>query len=553
MRANTFFQRKFFFLFQIVLILQILKIKIKNQLIILNPVCKFKPLHLPEYSEISEYQFVKRKDFKFKSEIFLRLDKAYRGIKLNTSFPETEKLSSQKIKLINPSKRFPNHPRTIYFENDEKINPKLNLTDLTVDDVIINETKYMCVFKAFQNPTSCITGPLIYNNIIKTVSYKDPNLIYRLLRKKERIQITKSMNKYQRYNHFTFCAHLHNKSILYQRFSEMQQKFPDDYNYMPKTFQLPLSSEDFEKYFAEYSPSPNNLWIIKPSTKSRGRGISLLERWQDIPDEGLLSQYVYNPLLVEGRKFDLRIYVCVTGFSPLKIYLFNNGLARFAGEQYHIDLNNLGNNFIHLTNYAINKQSKNWEFNDSIDQEKGLKWTIYTVMKHLRGLGIDVKSIWSKIEDILIKLFISYIKEALVEFKKFKVTSNNLFELFGIDILIDQNLRPWLMEVNMNPSLNSDSGLDLKLKSHLLTDIYNIIGLVPYSHDDLKESMDYSPSFESELQENIYETFCEFERPTGNFTRIFPLKENIDKYKKFFEVNSIENEKVWELMKKFNY
>ena len=65
--------------------------------------------------------------------------------------------------------------------------------------------------------------------------------------------------------------------------------------------------------------------------------------------------------------------------------------------------------------------------------------------------------------------------------KSFELSSGNLFELYGVDILLDENLTPWLMEVNLNPSLNCDSQLDLKVKSKLLTDIFNIIGAIPFS------------------------------------------------------------------------
>lgn len=56
---------------------------------------------------------------------------------------------------------------------------------------------------------------------------------------------------------------------------------------------------------------------------------------------------------------------------------------------------------------------------------------------------------------------------------------NNCFQLFGFDILIDSNLKPWLLEVNLAPSLNGDSPLDLKIKGGLLSDIFTLIGVVP--------------------------------------------------------------------------
>ena len=65
----------------------------------------------------------------------------------------------------------------------------------------------------------------------------------------------------------------------------------------------------------------------------------------------------------------MRLYLLVTGYSPLKIYLFDNGLARFCSEKYDLDPGKMDIKYIHLTNYSINKTSENFEKNDSVDQE----------------------------------------------------------------------------------------------------------------------------------------------------------------------------------------
>ena len=51
----------------------------------------------------------------------------------------------------------------------------------------------------------------------------------------------------------------------------------------------------------------------------------------------VISEYIHNPLLINNIKFDLRIYVLITSIDPLRIYVYNDGLARFASEAYNID------------------------------------------------------------------------------------------------------------------------------------------------------------------------------------------------------------------------
>ncbi len=78
----------------------------------------------------------------------------------------------------------------------------------------------------------------------------------------------------------------------------------------------------------------------------------------------MIQRYITNPLLINGHKFDLRTYVLITSYEPLKVYIFQEGLARFASEVYttRIDKNN---KYMHLTNYSINKKNENFVYNEN--------------------------------------------------------------------------------------------------------------------------------------------------------------------------------------------
>lgn len=80
-----------------------------------------------------------------------------------------------------------------------------------------------------------------------------------------------------------------------------------------------------------------------------------LQKLSDLTYDNMavVQRYIKNPLLIGGYKFDLRLYVCVPSYKPLTIYLYKEGLARFATEKFSLE--NLDNPFRHLTNCSLNK------------------------------------------------------------------------------------------------------------------------------------------------------------------------------------------------------
>lgn len=84
--------------------------------------------------------------------------------------------------------------------------------------------------------------------------------------------------------------------------------------------------------------------------------------------------------MIDGYKYDLRIYVLVTSYDPLKAYMFKEGLVRFATEKYSTNPKNLKQKFVHLTNYSVNKKNENFVQNLGKDsdgeEEQASKWTL---------------------------------------------------------------------------------------------------------------------------------------------------------------------------------
>lgn len=174
----------------------------------------------------------------------------------------------------------------------------------------------------------------------------------------------------------------------------------------------------------------------------------------------------------------MRIYVALLSVDPLRLYIHEEGLVRFATQKYQTT--DIQNKFSHLTNYSINKFSDQFVSNKSAENDgEGSKWSITALKTFLRKQKGEevVGKLFEEIDDMLVKTLISA-EPLLSNGVKMFVPhgSQCCFELLGFDVLIDENMKPWLLEVNLSSSLNTDSPLDLKIKGKVIQDLLNLAG-----------------------------------------------------------------------------
>ncbi|XP_076260052.1 tubulin tyrosine ligase-like 5 isoform X4 [Rhynchophorus ferrugineus] len=289
--------------------------------------------------------------------------------------------------------------------------------------------------------------------------------------------ILRALAPHQRVNHFPRSYELTRKDRLYKNIERMQHlKGAKHFDFIPQTFVMPTE-------FKELCSSHHKIkgpWIVKPVASSRGRGIFIVESPNQVPLEEpvVVAKYISNPFLVAGHKCDLRLYVVVTSMDPLLIYIYEEGLVRFATVKYDSSHKQLWNPCMHLCNYSINKYHSDYVKSDDPSAENvGHKWTLSALLRHLKSEGKDTALLMSQIEDVVIKAVLASANSIISACKMFVPHSNNCFELYGFDILIDSNLKPWLLEVNLSPSLNCDSPLDVRLKSAMLADLLTLVGI----------------------------------------------------------------------------
>lgn len=191
---------------------------------------------------------------------------------------------------------------------------------------------------------------------------------------------------------------------------------------------------------------------MKPSGLSRGRGIDVFNQLCEILDYGrgketqwVVQKYIENPLIVCERKFDIRVWVLVSDNDPLTIWFWNRPYVRFPAADY--DDTNLNDRYVHLTNNSVAKNSKNRKFIGD-----GNMWFSEELEDYLQErYG---RNVWE--EEVVPKMK-QLVKNSLLCTGASLSDQKGCFELFGYDILIDNNFNPWLIEINSSPTMESST------------------------------------------------------------------------------------------------
>jgi tubulin polyglutamylase TTLL5 len=289
---------------------------------------------------------------------------------------------------------------------------------------------------------------------------------------------------WQKVNHFPNTKNFSRKDLLKRNIEKMMKisnKCAAVWNIIPCTYILPKEYIQFvEEYTVMSEKCPEeNVWIMKPVGKSRGRGISMINDLSQVTygEPMVIQKYLYRPLLLGGFKFDLRIYVLITAFNPLEVFLYKEGFARLSTVPYSTKPDKLLNKYIHLTNSSIQKHNSN-PATDSVDYIfGGTKISLQTLRERLQNDSISYDKIWHQIREIIIKSLIAVQSEI--------PAMSCCFDLVGFDIIIDQNLQAWLIEINSSPSLARENVLDDMIKQQLVDDTLDLVDPVFFNRQEL--------------------------------------------------------------------
>lgn len=243
----------------------------------------------------------------------------------------------------------------------------------------------------------------------------------------------------------------------------------------PETLVLP---QDTAKARAAVRSQEPSLWIVKPMTGWAGHDIIVYR--SDQPEfaefveahakkRNVIQRYIDRPMLIDGLKFHFRIYTLIESLNPLRIFLNTGALhVWFASQPYTNAQRTLGRNFnpfIHLTNRSVNIE-RNPDGQSDITREKPhlgkcIEMTadaFYAYVEEHYGKERGRQHLWDQAKEIC-----RHTMHAMAKYKKVQEMnehavgklSNRSFELFGVDIMMDADLKLWLCEVNSSPGLGS--------------------------------------------------------------------------------------------------
>ena len=141
--------------------------------------------------------------------------------------------------------------------------------------------------------------------------------------------------------------------------------------------------------------------------------------------------------------------------------------------KYSGKVETLSDRCMHLTNYSINKFSSNYSKNEDVNACHGHKWTIKSLWAYLALKGINTSMLWGALRNLILRTLMAG-ENGINSMMKINVESKySCFELFGFDVLLDSELVPWLLEVNISPSLHSELPLDAHVKAPLVQAVLN--------------------------------------------------------------------------------
>ncbi|KAL6120012.1 ttll10 [Pungitius sinensis] len=241
--------------------------------------------------------------------------------------------------------------------------------------------------------------------------------------------------------------------------------------FIPTTFRMDVK-EEREVFFSQQegvSNAESHMWICKPTGLNQGRGIFLMKSWEDVaafrlrlqhteehnkkmhqrqPQARIVQHYIQRPLLLRGKKFDVRSYLLIACTAPYMVF-FRHGYVRLTCDLYDPSSNNLSS---HLTNQYMQKKNPMYSQlkEDTVWSMESFNTYVNDKFQVAKGLPRDwvLGAFAKRMQQIMTQCFLAV---------KSKLDCRlGFFDLIGCDFMVDEDFKVWLLEMNSNPALETN-------------------------------------------------------------------------------------------------
>ncbi len=330
-------------------------------------------------------------------------------------------------------------------------------------------------------------------------------------------QVLSELGPHQKLNHFPGIVELCDKLSMFRHLAAMRERMrgrvtDEELAFFPQTYGMPEDAEALRHHMTSH---PERLWVCKPKSGAWGRDVRIVSVPEEIPagSAWLVQEYIGPPLLYRDRKFNLRVFVLILSFDPLVIYAYRDGYVDLAGEPWRDGREYLDHVYMHNTNSGVQSTRPGFDAaKQSVD--------IRTWRSELHRNGIDDQTLWAAVQDMIVKLVVSA-EHAIVPIVQAQIPHpGNCFELLGLDITFDRQLRPWIIECNRSPSMTPD--YLPQIKRRMLYDLFDLLGLSPGTSEAATPPQNEVGRTTTVGDHDLTTWQIRYPASTGGFERIFP-------------------------------
>ena len=288
----------------------------------------------------------------------------------------------------------------------------------------------------------------------------------------------------------------------------------------PRSFSMPDDAEALARA-ADEAAGPT-IWIVKPTFLFGGQGMKLTSSLDEVPREPghIVQEYLARPYLVQGRKCHIRLYLLITSVAPPRVYIWRDGIVRIAPEPYREAPGWLDRPAIHITNTALHSGHPDLVLSQDPDQEDvGNIWSLRALLRQIEADALPATEMWRRFDDLATR-FARVIEHSGLFRDQAAQPAREAYppKLLGMDVLLDADLQPWLLEAQRTPG-QTGSPLIEKINSRLFRTV-TAMAVFPLL-DPLPAGLSADALHADAAMRKQREATLEYER-RGDFVRLIP-------------------------------